>query len=61
MCARAVARMHTKVLVFSSILNDLKLNKYIFSFLGLCDHASETLDAIREHSRSGHEILCQIT
>ena len=26
---------------------------------GLCDHASETLEAIREHSRTGHEINCQ--
>ena len=37
----------------------LETEQVYFIFSGLCDHASETLDAIREHSRSGHEILCQ--
>ena len=37
----------------------MKLIKNIFSFSGLCDQASENLDAIHKHSRSGHEILCQ--
>ena len=41
----------------------VKAEPEVISYLpykcGLCDHASETLEAIREHSRSGHEIHCQ--